>query len=176
MKHLLKKSTLVVSLLIILIIILNHFIMRNIKTEVVIKASTEKVWSVLMDHANYPKWNPFIKQISGSTKEGEYLSATLKSGDNKPMKFKPIVLTNSLNKEFRWKGKLFINGLFDGEHYFLLEKIDDNHTRFIQGENFTGLLSGLLFKMIGKDTESGFNDMNLALKKVVEEQTNHKLH
>jgi len=172
MKRFLLKSVLVISVLTIIIVILNQFIMRNIKTEVVINASVEEVWNVLMDHQSYPKWNPFIKQISGSTQPGNYLQVMLQSEGNKPMQFKPIVLSNSLNNEFRWKGKLFIKGLFDGEHYFLLEKIDDNHTKFIQGENFTGLLSGLLFKMIGKDTEDGFNAMNLALKNVVEELPN----
>lgn len=61
-----------------------------------------------------------------------------------------------------------MKGLFDGEHYFKLEKIDDNRTRFIQGEKFTGLLSGIFFKLIGEDTKSGFNEMNFALKKKAE--------
>jgi hypothetical protein len=32
----------------------------------------------------------------------------------------------------------------DGEHYFLLELIGESRTRLTQGENFSGLLVGLL--------------------------------
>ena len=168
MKRILAKSTLVILVLTILIFILNQFIMRNIKTEVLINASSEKVWSVLMDHENYPEWNPFIKQISGPTQQGEYLSVTLQIENNKPMQFKPLILVNRVNQEFRWIGKLGIKGVFDGEHYFILEQIGANQTKFIQGENFTGILSGLMLKMIGKDTKEGFSAMNIALKSQAE--------
>ena len=80
------------------------------------------------------------------------------------MQFQPIVLVNDSEKEFRWIGKLFVTGIFDGEHYFLLEEVSPNQTRFIQGENFTGLLSGILMRMIGKNTEAGFIEMNKSLK------------
>lgn len=36
------------------------------------------------------------------------------------MTFKPKILIVEPNKEFRWKGKLGINGIFDGKHYFIL--------------------------------------------------------
>jgi hypothetical protein len=78
------------------------------------------------------------------------------------MDFKPLVLNNQFSREFRWKGKLGIRGIFDGEHYFILEEITPNQTRFIQGENFTGLFSGLLIKKIGEYTKRGFVSMNEA--------------
>ena len=86
----------------------------------------------------------------------------------KPMKFKPVVLVNQESKEFRWKGKLFVKGLFDGEHYFQLERINDNLTKLVHGEKFTGFLAGALLKMIGEDTKKGFESMNEALKRRVE--------
>lgn len=122
-----------------------------------------------MSHAAYPEWNPFIKMISGSTKPGDFLETTLQTEGNDPMNFKPLVLKNQINQEFRWKGKLGIKGIFDGEHYFILEESSPNQTRFMQGENFTGLLSGLLMRMIGEDTKEGFISMNKALKTRVEE-------
>jgi hypothetical protein len=79
------------------------------------------------------------------------------------MLFKPRVLINNTNREFRWKGKLFINGIFDGEHYFILNKISDNKTELIHGEIFTGILSGLIFNKIYKDTIAGFELMNKGL-------------
>jgi len=142
--------------------------MRKLKTDIIINASSEQVWSVLSDHESYHEWNPFIKQISGPTQPGEHFTVYLQSGSKKPMKFKPVVITNSKEKEFRWRGILFINGIFDGEHYFILEPVDSTQTRFIQGENFTGILSGLMMRMIGEDTLEGFHAMNKALKQRAE--------
>jgi len=142
--------------------------MRNLETKITINASTEVVWDILLDHNAYPDWNPFILNISGPTQRGENLLVKLKPPDGKSMEFKPLVLANEKEKEFRWIGKLFVKGIFDGEHYFLLEPIGPNKTHFTQGENFTGILSGLMMKMIGKNTKVGFESMNKALKKQAE--------
>ena len=167
-----KKLAIVIASLVLLIIIsltiVNLTVMRNLKTDIVINAPSEAVWNILMDHESYPTWNPFIKQISGTTQPGKYISVELQAGKNKPMQFKPIVITNNQSKEFRWRGKLFVKGIFDGEHYFILEPIGSDQTRFIQGENFTGILSGLMIKMIGEDTVEGFHAMNNALKNQAE--------
>ena len=142
--------------------------MRKIETVIEINAPIENVRNTLMDHKEYPNWNPFINEISGSTIPGEKLSATLQPKGKKPMTFAPVVMVNETNKEFRWKGKLFVKGLFNGEHYFILEKIDAVNTRFIHGEHFTGVLKGVILKMIEKDTVSGFKAMNETLKSLVE--------
>ena len=168
MKKIIKTSVAIIAIFIILLFTVNLLIMRSIKTEIVINAPVEEVWNALMDHQSYPEWNPFIKKISGSTQLGDYLQVTLQSEGNKPMDFKPIVLINNANQEFRWVGKLGFKGVFDGEHYFILEQIGPHQTKFIHGEKFTGILSGLLMKMIGKDTEEGFKTMNKALKTLVE--------
>ena len=142
--------------------------MRNLETEITINTSPEVVWDILLDHNAYPDWNPFITQISGPTQPGENLLVTITPPDSKPMEFKPLVLKNDKEKEFRWVGKLIVTGIFDGEHYFLVESVGPNETRFTQGENFTGILSGLFMKMIGKNTLAGFEIMNEALKKQAE--------
>lgn len=70
-------------------------------------------------------------------------------------------------KELRWRGSLPIPGLFTGEHYFLLTSPAAGKTHLVHGENFTGLLIPLLGGLL-KATETGFNDMNKALKERVE--------
>ena len=170
MKKTIKVTLAIIFTPIILLVSINLFTSRSLKTEIIIDTPSEEIWAVLMNHEAYPEWNPFIKKISGSTKPGDYLETTLQTAGNDPMNFKPVVLKNQFNEEFRWKGKLGMKGIFDGEHYFILEEITPNKTRFIQGEKFTGLLSGLLMKMIGEDTTQGFISMNKALKTRVEEQ------
>lgn len=164
MKKTLKITTAILVTPVILLLIINLFIMRSIKTEIIINAPADKVWQVLMNHEAYPEWNPFVKKISGSPVIGKTLDVIVQSEGNKPMNFKPLVLENKENEEFRWVGKLGIKGIFDGEHYFILEQTKPYQTRFVHGENFTGILSGILTKMIAKDTEGGFISMNKAIK------------
>ena len=59
-------------------------------------------------------------------------------------------------------------GAFKGRHYFILEELGNDRTRFLHGEHFSGLLSGLVLRFIGKDTEAGFKQMNQALKERAE--------
>jgi hypothetical protein len=151
---------------------LNLTTMKNLETEITINANSQEVWKVLMDHQEYPNWNPFIKHISGNTTQGENLNVTIHPEGKAPIDFTPVVLINKEQKEFRWLGHLFVKGLFDGEHYFKLEASGPNQIKFIHGENFSGLLSGALMKMIGNDTKQGFITMNEALKFRVEKLNN----
>jgi len=146
----------------------NLEIMKNLETEITINANSKEVWNVLMDHQEYPKWNPFIKHISGNTTKGANMKVTIQPEGKEPMNFTPIVLRNDKEKEFRWLGHLFVKGLFDGEHYFQLEDMGSNQTRFVHGENFSGLMAGVLMKMIGENTKKGFHAMNVTLKERIE--------
>ncbi len=137
--------------------------MKTITTEIIINAKPEKVWTVLTDFEKYPSWNPFIQQIYGDKKVGSNLTTVLQQPGGKKMTFKPVVLEYLENKEFRWKGKLFVKGLFDGEHFFILSKYEDSKTKLIHGENFNGILVGVFGKMLDK-TKQGFELMNKALK------------
>ena len=143
--------------------------MKNIQTEILILADTAKVWDVLMNFDSYPKWNPFITSISGERKLGNRLTVSINPPGGKGMTFKPNILTLEANKEFRWKGKLGINGIFDGEHYFILEVLENDKTKFIHGEKFSGLLVPFVSKMLDK-THKGFQLMNESIKKECEKE------
>ena len=45
--------------------------MKKLKTKIIINATTDKVWDVLMTHETYPEWNPFITSITGTANVGE---------------------------------------------------------------------------------------------------------
>ena len=142
--------------------------MAKIETEITINASVAAVWDILMNFNNYPNWNPFIQSIKGEAKVGSRLENTICLKPNQAQVFKPIIQVVNAQQEFRWLGSLWLKGLFDGEHYFKLEKLPNNQTRLIHGERFSGILSGLIMAMIRTDTQRGFEKMNQALKKEVE--------
>jgi len=143
--------------------------MKLIETDIVIHAPAEKVWEVLTDFEKFPSWNPFIKMIAGNKVIGETLTVSIQPPGGSGMTFQPKVLVFSENREMRWKGKLLVPGLFDGEHYFTLEKTGEHSTRFVHGEKFSGLLVGIFAGMLEK-TKDGFERMNLALKQACEQE------
>lgn len=145
----------------------NYTIMKQLEKEIMISATPDKVWKVLTDFENYHTWNPFIKSLSGKQKEGEKLIVRIHPPESKEMTFNPVLLKFTKNKEIRWKGKLGIKGIFDGEHYLKLVDPDNGQTHFIHGEMFSGILVPFMGKAIQK-TEIGFEKMNLALKEKCE--------
>jgi hypothetical protein len=142
---------------------------HEITTTIAISAPVERVWAVLLDVARYPEWNPFVRSIEGPVSEGATITVRIESPGGKGMTFCPIVLRVSAGREFRWKGKVVLPGIFDGEHYFRLASNRDGSTEFTHGERFTGLLVPLLRGALDRETRAGFEAMNRALKKRVEQ-------
>jgi hypothetical protein len=139
--------------------------MKNIQTEILINTDITKVWDILMNFDNYPKWNPFITSISGEPKLGSRLTVSIKPPGGKGMTFKPRVLAFEINKELRWLGHLLFTGFFDGEHKFELIDNGNGTTSFKQSEKFKGIFVGLLNL---ENTQKGFEAMNEKLKEMAE--------
>jgi hypothetical protein len=140
--------------------------MAEIRTEIAINGSAEKVWNELMDFKNFPDWNPFVKEIMVLNDELEIGSKLKANLDG--FTIKPKVTSLIPNKEFHWLGNLLLPRIFDGRHMFEIEKINENQIKFVHKEKFRGILVWPLLKIIGKKTQKGFEDMNKALKERVE--------
>jgi hypothetical protein len=138
--------------------------MLELRSEIEIQASAEKVWQLLTDLASFPKWNPFIRRANGEIKEGARLEVYIQPSGAGGMTFKPTVLKAEPNRELRWLGRLVLPGLFDGEHIFTIDLLGDNRVRFTQREIFNGLFVPLLARSLKTDTQRGFEEMNQALK------------
>lgn len=146
------------------------FVGPSISTEIEIAAPASVVWEELTDGSSYPEWNPFVKHLSGDLVVGNHINVTIQSEGNAPMDFTPEVLVADASVEFRWVGKLGFRGVFDGEHYFILEETDQGTTILSHGESFRGILAYPLIALIGDDTRNGFELMNLALKARAEQR------
>lgn len=146
--------------------------MKELRSEITIDAPAELVWDTLTNLDSFHEWNPFVRRAAGEVKEGAKLNVYLKAPGGMGMSFKPRVVRVEPNREFRWPGHLVLPGFFDGEHIFEIEPDGDASCRFVQREEFRGLLVPLMLLMIRKATERGFNEMNQALKARVEGQDN----
>ena len=144
--------------------------MKEIRTEIDIKASPEKAWEVLTDFNNFPHWNPFIRQINGDPKVGTKLKIHLHTSSGKSRTYRPTVTKVESNRELRWSGKSFIPGMFNGERIFSIE-LKTNHVRFVHREIFTGLGVALAGNRLDKDMYQSFEKMNDAFKEEVEQDS-----
>lgn len=138
--------------------------MLEIHTEIDIAAKPERVWSVLMDFAAHPSWNPFLRSIAGVPQVGQRLVVSIQPQGGRAMTFKPMVMTAEPDREFRWRGRFLMPGIFDGEHFFQLQPLEGGRTRFVHGERFSGVLVPLARSGLQGPTQAGFAAMNQALK------------
>src|SRR3712207_6134529 len=96
--------------------------MKELHSEIEIDAPAERVWRLITDFASYPRWNPFIRTISGEPTTGKRLEVRIEPPGGRGMTFKPKVLKAEPNRELRWLGHLLVPGLFDGEHSFTISR------------------------------------------------------
>jgi hypothetical protein len=136
--------------------------MREVHTEIEINAPAERVWQILTDFDHWSEWNPFLYRVIGKAEQGEHVKLYFEQPNGKEMKLNSTITKLEPEHEWIWKYPVIWSGLFQGEHSFAVEKIDENHTRFIQNEVFTGLLVPMFLKE--KETISGFEAMDKALK------------
>lgn len=142
--------------------------MKLLETSILINAPKSTVWQVLTDFARYPHWNPFIVSIEGHPEVSTHLKNSMLL-NGKTQVFTPKVLEVEENRKLVWLGSLWFTGIFDGRHEFIIEELEPNQVQLMQREYFSGILSGLILRLIGKATLENFEKMNVALKKQAEE-------
>jgi hypothetical protein len=142
--------------------------MKVLSSEIEINAPAERVWAALMECAAYPQRNPFVWKIEGGANVGERLNVTIQPSGGSAMNFKPVVVRNEEGRSFAWVGKLLFRGLFDGRHEFVIEPAGEGRLKFIQREEFSGILVPFLWGSLNTKTRRGFEEMNAALKKLIE--------
>jgi hypothetical protein len=136
---------------------------HQINTSITINADIKTVWEIFANFESYPKWNPFIKSITGEIAVGKKFNAEICS-----MKFKPTTKVFKAQEEFTWLGRLFIPRIFDGRHSFLFKETEEGRTEVIQKEHFYGILVPLMRKKLDTEIADGFKMMNEKLKELAE--------
>ena len=145
--------------------------MGELNTEIEINAPADQVWKILTDLKQFTAWNPFITQAEGEIREGARLRVRIEPPGGTPMTFRPTVIRASPGRELRWLGRLFLPGIFDGEHSFEMSPLGEGRTRFVQREECRGLLVPFLWNGLATNTRSGFEAMNVALKEQAEAES-----
>ena len=140
---------------------------KEIITQIEINAPPSRVWEILTDFEKHPSWNPFIKKISGTPAKGEKLEVHMPEPSGGTMVFTPTVLEAKRNEELKWLGRSE-GDVFNGEHRFRIEPVEENIIRFTHSEKFTGSMVESLDKWLDTAVKQNFEAMNRALKERAE--------
>jgi hypothetical protein len=144
-----------------------HFVDVIASTE--IRASAERVWSVLTDLNQFAAWNPFIRQATGDTHVGGTVHVRVRPSFGLPLAFDATVLDRCENHELHWHGHVLARWLASGEHVFSIEPLGPDRVRFVQWESFSGVLPRLARRLLAREAKRGFDAMNAALRERAEE-------
>jgi len=142
---------------------------KQLRTQIDIQASPERVWQVLTDFGAYSQWNPFMVQASGRAAQGERITIRMRPEGGRAMTFRPTVREATARRRLSWLGHLVLPGLFDGEHSFTIEPLGEGRVRLVQQEEYRGVLVPLLAKSLDRRTLPAFEQMKQALKRRAEQ-------
>jgi hypothetical protein len=109
------------------------------RVEVNIHAKPERVWNLLTDAQNFPRWNSTVTAIEGQIREGEQLRVHV-PGTKRT--FTPQVSGVVPCERMTWTGGFA--PLFKGVRTFELKARADGSTDFFMAERFSGLLLPLV--------------------------------
>ena len=137
----------------------------EIHTCVAIDAPAFSVWNLLVDFANYAKWNPFITKIRGELRQGSRLDMEIML-NGKAVAVNPTVAGVEMERQIVWEGR--IGSLFASEHRIAIEPLTHDRVALIQGEKFSGPVVSLVARKLDTVLKRGFEEMNNALKQVAE--------
>ncbi len=149
---------------------ISHWVSR---TEIIIDATPEQVWSVLTDTESYPKWNDVILKMDGKIQDKGQIDVLFKAGP----KAKPQLFHNNLfvkeGVEFYWS-QVQAMGIKD-RHCFRVEAVEGGKTRFIQSDQALGGLTWLFGKVAVNTQMRVYPMFNRALKAEVERRYSQKV-
>lgn len=139
--------------------------MREIRTEIEIDAAPELVWEVLADLDSYAEWNPHVTRARGALREGGEIEITVDRIGDKPRTLTVRVSAVDPPQRLQWIGTVGSKWLFEGQHTFDLQSLDDGRSRVVNHEQVSGLLTSFV---LSEEPERDYERMNHALKEQVE--------
>lgn len=138
--------------------------MKIVRTEIVIDAAPQTIWSILDDIELYPDWNRVLPQVSGRTTVGSHIDAVICFTGAEPQPFSPKLIRIVGAREFRWVSEIPGETISRAEHYFILTPRPDGKTHVEHCEEFDGPFADTMWAMVGHIAPADYEALNQALK------------
>jgi len=137
--------------------------MAEIKTSIIINSTQEKIWDVISDIDNEPKFWKGTKEVRNISKDENHISReiTIAFRDQKCLQDVTIVPKETIKA-------VFTEGVIIGEKILTLKKVNDScELEAIWDVKLSGMM-GMFTGMIKKHIKSGTEQALQAIKKEVE--------
>ena len=160
-KYLAKRLLINVALIILSITLLGC---ASRQTEIIIPASPDKIWAVLIDTDGYKEWNPVFVPLKGrleQVEEGEILTWLYTQPGQDPIETEMKVVKFVEDKQLNQQGGIW--GILNVNHNWFLDPVSEG-TRVTNREEWSGI--GVLFWDYSW-VEPTYKEMNENLKKQV---------
>jgi hypothetical protein len=138
--------------------------MKSFSAATSIRATPERLWSILTDAPHYPAWNPTVDKVDGRIALGERIAVHVKLSPGRA--FPVTVSAFDPPRRMVWRGGVPL-GLFVGERVFDLTPRADGIVAFSMREQFTGLLAPLIGRTL-PNMQPAFDEFVAALKREAE--------
>ncbi|OHD64669.1 MAG: hypothetical protein A2176_10195 [Spirochaetes bacterium RBG_13_51_14] len=148
--------------------------MKQIRIEIIIRASAERVWGIIIDFDNYHVWNTFTPRITLRSDDimiGAEFDLDCRMTDQQLLKNEHEVILALEPENFhfcmgtsRTRGRPGIRSF----RWQICEPIDAGITRFINYEEFKGPLALVVNLLYAKKLRAAFEKYCLTLKAYAE--------
>jgi hypothetical protein len=134
--------------------------MKSYEASSVIKASPDRIWSLLTDASGYTSWNTSVDRIEGRIAPGETIKVFVKVNPGRAF---PVKVTEfQPGKKMVWSGGMPL-GLFKGVRTYTLNPAGDGATRFDMREVYSGPMLPMIWGSI-PDLGPSFQEFATGLK------------
>lgn len=139
-----------------------------VRTTIEIDAPASRIWDILVDLESYHEWNPFIARAAGRIRPGATFEVSPRVSGGRQVTFVPRVTDYHEGRAFTWTGEFFHPWFALGDHTFRLTPLEHSRIRLDHDERIYGIGSVLVWLLGKRQIRSGFDAMNLALKRRAE--------
>lgn len=140
---------------------------KCVRAEVEIDAPIDHVWKILTDIDRYADWNPFTPKVETTLQIGAPVHLHVHLVGDRPM-HRVETVTRNEPYTLGWDMKMGARFLLYAERVQVLTTIDENRTRYMTEDCFTGWLRPIVLGLLGKAMQRGFLSCGLGLKKAAE--------
>ncbi len=124
--------------------------MKEYQASITIRASADKVWQILTQAEEYPRFDPLCDEIRGTIVLGNKIKAFSKLSPGRAF---PVKVTQmDENRQMTWSGGMPL-GLFKGVRTFTLQSVSESETSFTVREVFSGPMLALIGRSIPDMTD-----------------------
>ncbi len=129
-----------------------------------IKASADKVWALMTNATDFPRWNSTVKSIEGRIASGETIKLVAVISPTRT--FNLHIIEFAPGKRMVWSDG---NAIFKGVRTYTVTSKSDNSTDFTMSEIYTGLMLPMIAGSL-PDFTSTFEQYASDLKKEAEKK------